>query len=130
MSLPDRPRFNPMIDALRTLSYFLIWTTTGWCQEVHQAFDTSSPPITAIAIDEMNHRLVVGSPSKLSFRSWPDAGKPHWLATQLDHIHDVAISPDGASLAVAGGTPANRGYLSFTVGPRVKNGERPKITKT
>ncbi len=113
MSLPDRPRLNLIADTLRTLSYFVIWASTGWCQEFHQAFDASSPPITALAMDEINHRLVVGSTSKLSFRSWPDAGKLHWLATQLDHIHDVAISPDGASLAVAGGTPGESGTVEL-----------------
>jgi WD40 repeat protein len=73
--------------------------------------DASSklPPITAVAIDEKNSWAIEGSQAGLIVRSWPELSKSNVLPTQLEHIHDIALSPDGTMLAVAGGTPAELG---------------------
>lgn len=72
-------------------------------------FAEKAPPITAVAIDEKNGWAIAGSQSGLVVRSWPDLKPIRALPTQLEHIHDIALSPDGTMLAVAGGTPAELG---------------------
>lgn len=71
------------------------------------------PPITAVAIDEQNSWAIEGSQAGLSVRCWPELNSIRVLPTQLDHIHDIALSPDGTMLAVAGGTPAELGAVEL-----------------
>ena len=71
------------------------------------------PPITAVAIDEKNSWAIEGSQAGLIVRSWPELSNIRVLPTQLEHIHDIALSPDGSMLAVAGGTPAELGAVEL-----------------
>jgi WD40 repeat protein len=77
--------------------------------------DASSklPPITAVAIDEKNGWAIEGSQAGLIVRTWPELSQIRVLPTQLENIHDIAISPDGKMLAVAGGTPAESGGVEL-----------------
>ncbi|MDA0658694.1 MAG: hypothetical protein O2931_08135 [Planctomycetota bacterium] len=89
---------------------------TGW----HTALDANGdprradsastlPPITAIAIDEKNGWAIAGSQAGLVVRTWPDLNQIRMLPTHLENIHDMALSPDGTLLLVAGGDPAISG---------------------
>lgn len=71
------------------------------------------PPITAVAIDEQNRWAIEGSQAGLIVRSWPELSIIRSLPTQLEHIHDIALSPDGTMLAAAGGTPAELGAVEL-----------------
>lgn len=73
----------------------------------------SPPPITAVAIDEGNSWVIEGSQAGLSVRSGRDLSMVRVLPTQLEHIHDIALSPDRTMLAVAGGTPAESGAVEL-----------------
>lgn len=72
-----------------------------------------APPITAVAIDEPNGQTIEGSQAGLVVRSWPELTLSKFLPTQLEHIHDIALSPDGTILAVAGGIPAESGAVEL-----------------
>lgn len=75
------------------------------------------PAITAVALDERNGWVIEGSQAGLIVRSWPDLVKNRVLPTQLEHIHDIALSPDGTTLAVGGGTPAESGAVELYLWP-------------
>lgn len=70
------------------------------------------PPIVAVAFDREATRVILGSQNGIQVREWPRlepvATK---LQTKLARVHDLAISPDGKWLAVAGGEPAVRGVV-------------------
>lgn len=95
----------------------------------------ADPPITALAMHQPTGQLIIGSQSGLHVVALPESGpqssgrldsldwKPIATAwsTQLEAIHDIAISPDGAVFAVAGGTPGQFGLVEIV---RAADGER------
>src|SRR5262245_52524163 len=80
------------------------------------------PPITALAISPDGKFAVVGSQAGLKVLPWPalDPGKARALPTTLSHVHDVAFSPDGKTLAAVGGRPARRGTIELYSWPEGK----------
>jgi WD40 repeat protein len=73
----------------------------------------SDPPITAIAFAPDNKHVLTGSQAGVHVRTWPDL-KPHRsIKTELANVHDLAFSPDGKVLAVAGGSPAEKGIVEL-----------------
>jgi WD40 repeat protein len=72
----------------------------------------AASPITCVVFapgrDEAQH-VLVGSQAALELRSWPELELIRSLPAPWDHVHDLAFSPDGAQLAVAGGSPGDRG---------------------
>ncbi len=73
----------------------------------------AEPPITAIAFAPNENILVVGSQQGLELRAWPSLERAGALPTELANVHDVAFSPDGAMLAVAGGAPSESGEIEL-----------------
>jgi WD40 repeat protein len=66
-------------------------------------------PITAITVSPVSGDLLTGSQSGLSDRRYQ---------SRLSHIHDLAFSPNGRVLAVAGGVPGENGVVElFDVPP-------------
>ena len=64
--------------------------------------------------EQRSGRIVnVGSQAGLEVRTWPDLKPARVLKTELDHVHDLAFSPDGTMLAAVGGTPAKRGTVEL-----------------
>ena len=61
--------------------------------------------------------MVLASQAGLSVRDWPDLNPVRKLSTTLVNIHDMAFSPDGRSLAVAGGTPSEAGLAQILAWP-------------
>ena len=72
-----------------------------------------APPITALAFDPTETELLAGSQKGVERYSWPDLKPGEMLKTNLQQIHDIAFSPDGKSLAIAGGTPGSSGELEL-----------------
>ncbi len=101
--------------ALTTCVVAMTWIGAQSLGAETLATDDSSklPPITAVAIDEKNSWAIEGSQAGLIVRSWPELSKSRVLPTELEHIHDIALSPDGTMLAVAGGTPAESGAVEL-----------------
>jgi WD40 repeat protein len=71
----------------------------------------ADPPVTAVAFTPGGTEVVVGSQAGLAIYSWPDLKRVRSLNTQLSHIHDLAFSSNGKTLAAAGGIPARRGTV-------------------
>ena len=81
---------------------------------------TAAPPITSAAFAPDGKQLVTGSTAGIAVWSWPDLQPLKKLATQLDHVHDLAFSPRGDLLAAVGGFPAEAGRLELWTWPEGK----------
>jgi WD40 repeat protein len=74
---------------------------------------TAAPPITAIAVSSDGGSIVIGSQAGVEVLNYPTLKHKRSLTTKLLHIHDLALSPDGKTLAVAGGIPAESGEVEL-----------------
>lgn len=101
--------------ALTTWALTLPWHSTQAARADTATIESGSklPPITAVAIDEINSWAIEGSQAGLIVRSWPELQQSRVLPTQLEHIHDIALSPDGKMLVAAGGVPAESGAVEL-----------------
>jgi WD40 repeat protein len=82
------------------------------------------PSVTAIAFAPDGHSVVVGSQAGLAVLSWPQLKLQKKIDTTLVNVHDLAFSPNGKSLAVAGGSPAEEGFVEVFAWP---SGTAPSI---
>lgn len=73
----------------------------------------AAPPITAIAFTPDHSAVVIGSQAGLKVRSWPALEPVETLPTELTNIHDLTFSPDGKTLVVVGGIPAEYGTVEL-----------------
>jgi len=83
----------------------MAWACVGTC--------TAAPPITAIAVAPDGNSVIVGSQTGVRILSFPELKLQRSLPTKLHHVHDLSFSPDGKTLAVAGGTPAETGEVEL-----------------
>jgi FOG: WD40 repeat len=72
-----------------------------------------APPIVALAITPDGAQVVTASQAGVQLRSLPDLAIKQSLATQLVQVHDLAFSPDGKLLVIAGGSPAEQGKVEI-----------------
>lgn len=79
-----------------------------------------APPIVALAITPDGAHVVAASQAGVLVRSLPDLKTKQILATELVQVHDLAFSPDGKLLAIAGGSPAERGSVELWTWPDAK----------
>ena len=70
-------------------------------------------PISALAFTGDGRQLVIGSQSGVEVRSWPELKLVSKLETKLPMVRDIAFSPDGQTLAIAGGSPADWGDIEL-----------------
>jgi WD40 repeat protein len=77
------------------------------------AANENLPSVTAVAFTPDGIAVVVGSQAGLEVRSWPELNHVRSLPTELYHVHDLAFSPDGKTLAVVGGAPAESGAFEL-----------------
>jgi len=78
------------------------------------------PPVTAIAFAPDGKSVVTGSQAGVKQLSWPDLKIERTIPTELFNVHDLAFSPDGKMLAVAGGSPAEKGAVELFQWPNAK----------
>lgn len=81
------------------------------------------PPITAVAFSFDGDWAVAASQSGVHVYQWPDLQFHHKITTKISSPHDLAFSPNGDRLAVAGGAPAEKGaveILSWPEGERLQ----------
>ena len=84
----------------------------------------ADPPITAAALAPDGKQVAIGSQNGIVVRSWPELVAVESLATELLHVHDLRFSPDGQTLLVAGGAPAEAGITemwSWPVGNLIRS---------
>jgi WD40 repeat protein len=80
----------------------------------------ADPPITALAFTPDGKSVVVGSAAGAQVRSWPALEVVKRIPTELPHVHDIAFSPSGDRLALAGGSPAESGTVEVFTWPEFK----------
>ena len=73
----------------------------------------ADPPIVALAFAPDGAKLIAGSKAGVAIYQWPELKHLSELATVVDDVHDLAFSPDGQFLAVAGGEPADAGLCEI-----------------
>lgn len=77
-------------------------------------------PITAAAFAPDGTNVVLGSQGGVQIRSWPELKVTKTLSADLVNIHDLSFAPDGKSLLIAGGTPADAGLVEILGWPNGK----------
>jgi len=75
------------------------------------------PPVVTLAVTPGAQRLVAASQAGVEVLSLPELRRESKLARNLEHVHDLAFSPDGKSLALAGGSPAEQGRVELRSWP-------------
>lgn len=98
-------------EILMCVASFVLFAVDLPAARIQAAFDwvAPAPPITAAAFSLDGRTVVVGSQSGVEIRDWPELTPRRRLDTALDHVHDLAFSPRGDRLAVAGGSPGAEG---------------------
>ncbi|MFK8112892.1 MAG: WD40 repeat domain-containing protein [Rubripirellula sp.] len=81
------------------------------------------PPIVALAFAPDGSVLVVGSQAGVSVHDWPSLERRSEIKSRVLNVHDLAFSPSGETLAVAGGTPSEQGVVDLLVWPTGKRVE-------
>lgn len=81
----------------------------------------AEPPITALAFDPTENELLVGSQKGVVRYSWPELNSPRVIETKLAQVHHIAFSPDGKTLALAGGTSGEEGTIELWMRPKLED---------
>lgn len=103
------------------LSITVCQTTVGQVCNLPDSSLESKSPITCLTFTPDGQSVVTGSQSGLSVHNWPDLTQQKTIDTTLVNVHDLAFSPDGKSLAVAGGTPSEAGLVEVFTWPSGKS---------
>lgn len=105
--------------SLLTLSTLVIGLSlsvqSGW---------SADPPITAIAFAPDGNSVLVGSQRGIVEYDWPDLNPSRTIACEVGNLHALAFSPDGKSLGIAGGTPAEEGIVEIVAWPEMDRRKR------
>jgi WD40 repeat protein len=78
------------------------------------------PPITDIAFAPDGNSIVCCSQKGLQVFQWPELKFMMKCDVSFDNLHCVTYSPDGKSLAVAGGYPSEEGIVQVFTWPELK----------
>jgi WD40 repeat protein len=78
-----------------------------------------APPIVALAIAPDGTQVITASQAGAIVRSLPDLAAKQLIQTKLVQVNDLAFSPDGKLLAIAGGSPAESGKVEIWSWPEL-----------
>lgn len=73
----------------------------------------ADPPVTALAMAPDGKSVVTGSQAGVQVLTWSDLRPFHSIKSELSNVNDLAFSPDGKILAVAGGSPGEKGTVEL-----------------
>ena len=79
-----------------------------------------APPIVALTVTPDGSQLLTGSQSGVQVLSLPQLQPADTIATKLEHVHKLTFSPRGDRLAIAGGSPGDRGTVEIWNWPERK----------
>jgi WD40 repeat protein len=79
-----------------------------------------APPIVAVAFSPDGTLALAASQAGVQICSWPELQPAERIATKLEQVHDVSFAPGGKLLAIAGGSPGERGAVEIWSWPRVE----------
>ncbi|MBI2478734.1 MAG: hypothetical protein HYV60_08910 [Planctomycetia bacterium] len=106
---------DPQVTASRTLMLSRILLIAGLFFATRLA--ATEPPITAAAFAPGGKSVAVGSQNGIKVYAWPELTELRMLKMGSAHVHDLAFSPDGKSLAAVGGSPAEAGNIELFAWP-------------
>lgn len=78
---------------------------------------TQPPPVVALAIAPEGSSVLAGSQAGVQVLSLPGLVLQSKPKCDLEHIHDLALSPDGKTIALVGGSPAEQGRVELRSWP-------------
>ena len=81
-------------------------------------------PVTALLFAPDGKTLVAASQRGLATYSWPELKLLERVKPPFSHLHDLAFSPDGTRLAIAGGEPQEQGGVEIVEWPGLKSVQR------
>lgn len=84
----------------------------------------AQPPITALAFAPGGESVLAASQSGVKQLAWPSLQLQRTIETQGVNLHDLAFSPNGKMLAIAGGAPGDNGSVEVLSWPEL---ERTKM---
>ncbi len=96
-------------------------TTFVICVVLTLGSSAAEPPITAIAFAPDGESVVACSQRGVHVIGWPELDVEKTLKVAAHNLHDVAFSPSGDRLAVAGGTPAEEGTVEVFSWPAAQS---------
>ncbi|MEM6468147.1 MAG: hypothetical protein AAF802_01160 [Planctomycetota bacterium] len=81
---------------------------------------TADAPITAIAFAPDGETALVGSQSGVRLYGFPDIAIQRRIRSSLTEVGAIEFSPDGRRVAIAGGTPGERGEVEMFAWPTMQ----------
>jgi WD40 repeat protein len=79
-----------------------------------------SAPIVAVSFTPDAKQVLAGSQAGVQVFSCPTVEPVGRVATKLEQVHDVSFAPGGKQLAIAGGSPGERGAVEIWNWPEAK----------
>lgn len=107
-------------------SLFFAWLA---CFTLSSQPASKAAPITAVTFATDGNHVILGSQAGIQILSWPELKEAKHARTELSHVHDLAFSPDGKTLLVAGGAPAEHGTVEIYSWPELKRIDSIKAHK-
>lgn len=86
-------------------------------------------PITAIVFAPDGKTVVAASQNGVATYSWPELKLLERTKPPFSHLHDLAFSPDGTRLAIAGGEPQEKGAVEIVEWPGLRLVQRIEAGK-
>jgi WD40 repeat protein len=86
-------------------------------------------PITALVFAPDGKTVIAASQNGVAMYSWPELKLAEKSKPPFSHLHDLAFSPDGSRLAIAGGEPQERGGVEIVQWPGLKLVQRVEAGK-
>jgi len=86
-------------------------------------------PVTAIVFSADGKTVAAASQNGVATYSWPELKLQQRAKPPFSHLHDLAFSPDGTQLAIAGGEPQDKGGVEMASWPELKTVKRIDVAK-
>ena len=86
----------------------------------HAFAGSLAPPITSLGYSPDGKRIVGGSQAGISIHDSATGRVIEMIDLNMDNVHDVAFSPDGKTLIVAGGNPGETGAVELRSWPTLE----------
>lgn len=104
---------NPIAPMTRVLPKFLQLLCSLLLVAVPSELIAQAPPITALAYLPQSQQVIIGSQRGIERLAYPSMKAVGSLTTQLEQVHDLAISPVGGWMLASGGTPGESGEVEL-----------------
>ena len=118
--MPALPFFFARFFFPRVVFLGLLWLAScGWTSAA-----AAQPPITCLATAADGQIVLAGSQAGLVCLTGRELQVHRRWSAPFANLHDLAFSPDGQTLAVAGGDPADMGHIEILSWPELRLQQR------